>query len=446
VARPGAYRLARGAKLLDAIAAAGGTTARASLESVTVYKDGALAEGSAQPIGYGKVLFSGKVTDNPTVNPGDVVSVGSRMMNVSVIGRAARPGTYELPVGARVIDAVAAAGGIAADGNGRSVLVIPAGKSGPSATVDLDQALRAADVGHTLCDGDVVFIPDTRRQVAVMGEVARPGVYVYTEGMTVMEILAMAGGPSAKADLAQVRLYRGERVEDALRLSVADDRLAFEGDIKQNPTLAPGDILYIPSGRIRVQVAGHVIRTGEFELRRGATILDAISGAGGLAPSGDGARVVITRRGEGVGRVVEADVEALLSGQRPQSEAAALEDGDVVFVPEALRKIVIMGGVARPGLYDYKQGMKLIDGLAMAGGPMAAARLDKIMLYTGEQAMEIALGNTTAKGVTFDPSKGNNPELKSGDIVIVPVSEKIDWSMIISILSAINQIKSIITR
>ena len=446
VARPGAYRLPRGARLLDAIAAAGGTTARASLENVTVYKDGALAEGSTQPIGYGKVLFSGKVTDNPTVNPGDVVSVGSRMISVSVIGRAVRPGTYELPAGARVIDAVAVAGGLAADGDGRSVLVIPSGKSGPSVTVDLDQALRGGDVGHTLSDGDVVFIPDTRRQVAVMGEVARPGVYVYTEGMTVMEILAMAGGPSAKADLNIVRLYRGERVEDALRLSVADDRLAFEGDIKQNPTLAPGDILYVPSGRIRVQVAGHVIRTGEFELRRGATILDAISGAGGLAPAGDGARVVITRKGEGIGRVVEADVEALLSGHRPQNEAVALEDGDVVFVPEALRKIVIMGGVARPGLYDYKQGMKLIDSLAMAGGPMTTARLDKIMLYTGEQAMQIALGDTTTKGVTIDPSKGNNPELKSGDIVIVPVSEKIDWSMIISILSAINQIKSIITR
>ncbi|MEA4883851.1 MAG: SLBB domain-containing protein, partial [Clostridia bacterium] len=446
VARPGAYKLPRGAKLLDAIAAAGGTTARASLESVTIYKDGALASGAAEPIGHGGVLFSGKVTDNPAVNPGDVVSVGSRMITVSVIGKVGRPGAYEIPAGARVIDAVAAAGGIAPDGNGRSVLVIPAGKSGPSATVDLDQALRGGDIGHTLSDGDVVFISDTRRQVAVMGEVTRPGVYVYTEGMTLMEALAMAGGPSAKADLDRVRLYRGERVEDALRLSVADDRLAFEGDIKRNPTLTAGDILFVPSGRIRVQVAGHIIRTGEFELRRGATILDAISAAGGLTQAGDGARVVITRRGESASRVVEADVEGLLSGDSPQSEAMALEDGDVVFVPEALRRIVVMGGVARPGLYDYKTGMKLIDSLAMAGGPMAAARLDKIMVYTGEQAVQIALGDTTAKGIAIDPTKGSNPELKSGDIVIVPLSEKIDWNMIISILSVVNQIKAIITR
>ncbi len=446
VARPGAYKLQRGARLLDAIAAAGGTTAEASLESVTVYKDGALAAGAAQPLGCGKVLFSGKVTENPRVSPGDVVSVGSRMMNVSVIGRAGRPGSYELPLGARVIDAVAAAGGVATDGDKRSVLVIPAGKSGPSATVDLDQALRGGDVGHILCDGDVVFIPDTRQQAAVMGEVARPGVYVYTEGMTLMEMLAMAGGPLAKADLARVRLYRGERVEDALRLEVADDRLAFEGDIKRNPALAPGDILFVPSGRIRVQVAGHIARTGEVELRRGATILDAISAAGGLSQAGDGTRVVITRKGEGAGRVFEVDVDGLLRGGLPQAEAVGLEDGDVVFVPEANRKIAVMGGVARPGLYDYKTGMKLIEGLAMAGGPTAAARLDRVMVYSGDEAIQIALGDPQAKAVTIDPTRGNNPELKSGDIIIVPLSEKIDWNMIIGILSSINQIKGIITR
>jgi hypothetical protein len=68
------------------------------------------------------------------------------------------------------------------------------------------------------------------------------------------------------------------------------------------------------------------------------------------------------------------------------------------------------------------------------------------MVYSGDEAIQIALGDPQAKAVTIDPMRGNNPELKSGDIIIVPLSEKIDWNMIIGILSAINQIKGIITR
>jgi len=90
VLRPGGYSLPKGAKLLDAIAAAGGPSQKASLEDVTVYKGGIIGEGKDAPIGAGKVLFSGKVTENPEVRPGDVIHVGSRFLSVSVFGRVTR--------------------------------------------------------------------------------------------------------------------------------------------------------------------------------------------------------------------------------------------------------------------------------------------------------------------------------------------------------------------
>jgi len=149
-----------------------------------------------------------------------------------------------------------------------------------------------------------------------MGEVVRPGVYQYVEEMTLMDVLAMAGGPTRMADLEGVRVYRGEDVENALRLSVADERLEYVGDIKANPKVRPGDIVMIPSGAIRVQVAGHVARAGEVEIRKGGTLLDAISAAGGLAPSGDGTRVVLTRAGADTR---EVDVDSLLAGDGARS-------------------------------------------------------------------------------------------------------------------------------
>ena len=442
VSRPGGYSLPRGAKLLDAIAAASGPTQKASLEDVTIYKGGVIAEGMGAPIGAGKVLFSGKVTENPEVRPGDVVHVESRLISVSVFGRVSRPGTMELPRGARVLDAVGAAGGILADGDHTQISLTRSGAEGPADSIDLDKVLRDPGDGanRPLSDGDLIYVPQVSRQVAVMGEVVRPGVYQYAQDMTLMDVLATAGGPTRMADLEQVRVYRGEDVDDALTLSVADDRLRYVGDLKSNPRVRPGDMVMIPSGAIRVQVLGRVARTGEVEVRKGATVLDAISAAGGISASGDGSRVVLTREGA---EAREVDVDALLAGGGSGFEVAY---GDVLFVPEANRKVAVMGSVLRPGLYDFKPGMRLVEALAMAGGTTATANLSKVMVYSGDEAAEIALGGSPSKGEYIDPTKGNNPALAFGDIVIVPPAKSINWSQISAMLTIMNQLMSIITR
>ncbi|MGI6519041.1 MAG: SLBB domain-containing protein [Bacillota bacterium] len=444
VLRPGGYSLPKGAKLLDAIAAAGGPGQKASLEDVTIYKGGIIGEGKDAPIGAGKVLFSGKVTENPEVRPGDVIHVGSRFLSVSVFGRVTRPGTLELPVGARVLDAVGAAGGILIDGDHTQISLTRSGAVGPADSIDLEKVLRDSGDGanRALSEGDLIYVPQVSRQVAVMGEVARPGVYQYVEEMTLMDVLAMAGGPTRMADLEGVRVYRGEDVENALRLSVADERLEYVGGIKANPKVRPGDIVMIPSGAIRVQVAGHVARAGEVEIRKGGTLLDAISAAGGLVSSGDGTRVVLTRAGADT---LEVDVDSLLAGDGDR--APGVQTGDVIFVPEANRKVAVMGSVLRPGLYDFKPGMRLIDALALAGGATATANLSKVMVYSGDEAAEIALGGSpSSKGVYMDPTKGNNPELGFGDIVIVPPAQTVNWSQISAMLTIMNQLMNIIMR
>jgi len=105
----------------------------------------------------------------------------------------------------------------------------------------------------------------------------------------------------------------------------------------------------------------------------------------------------------------------------------------------------VMGAVARPGLYDHRQGMRLIEALAAAGGPTDKAKLDKVLVYSGEQALEVALGKADAKNLSLDPKGSNNPALNSGDIVIVPQSDKIDWSAIAAILSAASSLKNLLS-
>ena len=45
--------------------------------------------------------------------------------------------------------------------------------------------------------------------MAVLGAVARPGVYRGGDDPTLLEILAASGGPAQDADLTRVRVYSG---------------------------------------------------------------------------------------------------------------------------------------------------------------------------------------------------------------------------------------------
>jgi len=94
--------------------------------------------------------------------------------------------------------------------------------------------------------------------------------------------LLLAGGPSERADLGNVKVYSGDAVEDGAAFELADSDLAFTGDVKANPKVAPGAVVVVPSAYLRVQVAGYVTRPGQVELERGATALEAIVAAGGV--------------------------------------------------------------------------------------------------------------------------------------------------------------------
>ena len=99
VMRPGAYRLPQGARLLDAIGVAGGPSARASLEKVSIYSGGDSSLKSDVVLGSGRAVYEGDARENPCLGPDDVVVVGSRAISVSVAGGSQGPGCMSLPGG-----------------------------------------------------------------------------------------------------------------------------------------------------------------------------------------------------------------------------------------------------------------------------------------------------------------------------------------------------------
>jgi polysaccharide export outer membrane protein len=90
-----------------------------------------------------------------------------------------------------------------------------------------------------------VSVIDVRsRQVYVMGQVGKPGGYPLVAPLTVLQVLAEAGGLNTFANRKGIFILRGSN-GDTQRLKFNYTN-AIHGDVKQNISLKPGDTVIVP--------------------------------------------------------------------------------------------------------------------------------------------------------------------------------------------------------
>jgi polysaccharide biosynthesis/export protein len=85
-------------------------------------------------------------------------------------------------------------------------------------------------------------------QIKVIGQVAHPSPVPYREGMTVMDAVLAVGGLTNFAAGNRAKLVRnvnGKEVELPVKL----DALLNHGDMSQNLSVRPGDVLVVPESR-----------------------------------------------------------------------------------------------------------------------------------------------------------------------------------------------------
>ena len=114
----------------------------------------------------------------------------------------------------------------------------------------------------------------------------------------------------------------------------------------------------------KVSVLGDVRRPQVYMLERGATVLDALLGAGGPTVDGEQAELTLIR----AGKSEILPLSELMAGKAPDKNLL-LQTGDVLQVrslPE--QKIVVLGYVGKQGPIRYRPGMTLADALAEVGG------------------------------------------------------------------------------
>lgn len=178
-------------------------------------------------------LRSGGFLRDPQVS---ITLLQVRGNQVSVLGLVGRPGRYPLETAnTRLSDVLAAAGGATPAGD--DVAIVSGVRNGQpfQQRVDVAQLFLANEWQNDLVvqGGDVVYVH--RAPVFyIYGSAQRPGAYRVERGMTVMQALALGGGPTLRGSETRLRLHR----------------LAADGTVQQavpglNDPIQPNDVIFV---------------------------------------------------------------------------------------------------------------------------------------------------------------------------------------------------------
>lgn len=170
-----------------------------------------------------------------------------------------------------------------------------------------------------------VEVAQVRSQVAsILGEVHRPGRYAIEGRLSLLELLALAGGVRPGASEQAVLMRRGAQPgdpEQRIELTVGTRNVPTQA--LQDAELQPGDVVYVPLAS-RFFVYGEVGNPGAYPMEQGMNVMRAVSLAGGLTPRASERRISIKRTDEKTGAT--EDIKAKLDDP--------VQPGDVVYVDE----------------------------------------------------------------------------------------------------------------
>ena len=176
-------------------------------------------------------------------------------------------------------------------------------------------------------------------QVAVLGEVARPGTVSVNSRRSLLDVLAQAGGLLKTAD-GRVTLRRASG--ESTQILVAND--AAHQLTASKLLVQPGDTVLVPRAGI-VYVLGDVGRPGGYLMQDDAqlSLLQALSLAAGPSKTANeqGARLIRKQNGASVEMPLH-----LRATERGKAPDLALQNDDIVYVPFSLARNLALGSSA----------------------------------------------------------------------------------------------------
>lgn len=319
--------------------------------------------------------------------------------------------------------------------------------------IDLNGLLNGTVADIPLQKDDHLYIPSVNdlkeeETVSIYGEVLNPGTFLYSDKMTIEDLVVQAGGLREAAATTRVSVTR--RIKDP-KSTAYSSKLAetFAFDIKDGLVIGDADFYLQPFDMVQIRrspaykvqrtvsVSGEVLFSGSYALlKKNERLSDLIKRAGGITPDAyiKGGRLIrrmndeerrrerdalrMARNGEGKDSIsvaklaitetytVGIDMEKALANPGSDYDVV-LREGDVIYIPEFVNTVKISGSVMYPNTVAWEKGAKLKHYINMAGGYGNMAKKKKAYI--------IYLNGTVARA-----RRGDSQLIQPGCEIVVP--------------------------
>jgi protein involved in polysaccharide export with SLBB domain len=459
VLRPMTYEVKRGETVDDVIRAAGGFTARAGrrriqIERIVPPELRTVPGRDRQVIDVTADQFSSNAETGIPIEAGDVVrvfAVADRVRNrITVEGDVWTPGSVGFTPGMSVSQALRLAGGVKADAYIGEMLITRL--QSDSTRIQLRTALRdttgAVVNDLPLNEDDVIHVFSAsefrpERYVAIGGAVRKSGRFPFRDGITLRDLVLLAGGLQEKAYLKEAEVARlpedrsGGKLATTIRVPL-DSSYLFErspdgkylgppgipsaaGNAPETRLKAYDNVLIMeqPDWNLQrtVVVSGEIRFPGTYALTsKGERLSDVLRRAGGLTDQAYADGVMFFRKKRSVGRI-GIDLSRVLKDESFRDNLI-LTDGDSIYLPQFTLVVDVRGAVNSPVAVAYVPGKDLNYYVSAAGGLTRKAEGDLAYVVQPNGKVE----SKSIRTFWFD----GVPTPRPGSVVIVPERDQSD--------------------
>ena len=284
--RPGAYTISSLSTMINALFEAGGPSKTGTMRDIQLKRNG-------QTIVHFDLydfLLKGDKTRDARVMPEDVIFVPPIGPVTAIVGNVNTPAIYELKGETKISQLVELAGGLNTIAFSGRMQVERIRNNNLQIVFEADLN-KANDKDIALQPGDVIkifaIVPD-KRVIKVTGAVQREGEYGFSSGMTVRDLVALAGGLKYYAYGKEAELTRTYVTEKGPKTEkiIFNLEKALTGDPENNVSLKEDDYLFvrmIPEWKLyqTVSVSGEVNFPGTHTIRKGEKLSSLIERVGG---------------------------------------------------------------------------------------------------------------------------------------------------------------------